>query len=175
MDRCGFNLLAPEMKLRPFRTDFNPASWETLPKDTTDALSDGDSIDLGGRALTAVHSPGHTPDSICLLEEDSRILFSGDTIDTGPMYAHLPGADRHAYARTARRLAGDFSGVVGDILRANGARYRTYPSMLARVADAFDEVASGEGIFEYTYDCFMDPVRHAVFDDFSVVVPKAAS
>jgi hypothetical protein len=66
-DRCGFNLLAPEMKMPPFPTDFDPASWEILPKDSTDTLSDGDSIDLGGRALTVVHSPGHTPDSICLL------------------------------------------------------------------------------------------------------------
>jgi glyoxylase-like metal-dependent hydrolase (beta-lactamase superfamily II) len=163
------------MKLRPFPTDFDPASWELLPKDPTDTLSDGDSIDLGGRALTVVHSPGHTPDSICLLQEDSRILFSGDAIHTGPMYAHSPGADLHAYARTARRLAGEFSGVVDDILCAHGARYRTYLSMLARVADAFVEVASGGGIFEYTYDCFMDPVRHAVFDDFSVVVTKTAS
>jgi glyoxylase-like metal-dependent hydrolase (beta-lactamase superfamily II) len=175
MDRCGFNVLAPEMKMRQFPSDFDPAAWEILPVNPTRTVSDGDSIDLGGRALTVVHSPGHTPDSICLLEEDSRILFSGDTIDTGPLYAHLPGADLHAYARTARRMASDFSDVVDDILCAHGARYRTYPSMLTRVADAFDEVARGGGIFEDTYDCFMDPVRQAVFDDFSVVLPPTTS
>jgi hypothetical protein len=32
-------------------------------------------------------------------------------------------------------LAGEFSDVVDDILCAHGARYRTYPSMLTRVAD----------------------------------------
>ncbi len=30
--------------------------------------------------LAVIHTPGHTPGSICLYNEDSKILFSGDTV-----------------------------------------------------------------------------------------------
>ncbi len=43
-------------------------------------LKDGDLIDIGGSILRVVHTPGHTPGSICLYELESKSLFSGDTI-----------------------------------------------------------------------------------------------
>ncbi len=41
-------------------------------------IAEGDSIDLGGRRLVVIGVPGHTAGSVCLLEPDARILFSGD-------------------------------------------------------------------------------------------------
>jgi glyoxylase-like metal-dependent hydrolase (beta-lactamase superfamily II) len=44
-------------------------------------LSDGDTIDLGQDVrLSVVHTPGHTPGSVCLYWEGGRVLFSGDAI-----------------------------------------------------------------------------------------------
>jgi hydroxyacylglutathione hydrolase len=44
-------------------------------------LTDGEVIRFGESALTAIHTPGHTPGSTCfLLEGDNPILFSGDTL-----------------------------------------------------------------------------------------------
>ncbi len=43
-------------------------------------LKDNMSIDLGDVALTVLHTPGHTPGSICLYEPQSKSLFSGDTV-----------------------------------------------------------------------------------------------
>lgn len=43
-------------------------------------LKDGDKIDLGSSILSVIHTPGHTPGSICLYEPESKSLFSGDTI-----------------------------------------------------------------------------------------------
>lgn len=171
MDRCGFSVLGPEMKMRRFPVDFDPASWSINPPEPTSTLNDGDTIDLGGRALTVLHTPGHTPDSICLLDEDNRILFSGDTIDTGPMYVHLPGADLSTYTATTRQLAEKVGDLVDDILCAHGARYRTYPSALRRIADAFAEICSGRALYIDSLDCFSQPVREVLFDDFSIVVP----
>lgn len=37
-------------------------------------------IDLIGETFQIIHTPGHTPGSICLLHKKSKILFSGDTI-----------------------------------------------------------------------------------------------
>ena len=43
-------------------------------------LTDGAEIDLGDSTLRVIHTPGHTPGSICLYEVQSKSLFSGDTV-----------------------------------------------------------------------------------------------
>ena len=41
---------------------------------------EGDRIDLGGHVLTPLYTPGHTIGSICVLDESTGSLFSGDTV-----------------------------------------------------------------------------------------------
>jgi len=43
-------------------------------------LAEGHIIDLGGLSLEVIHTPGHTPGSICFYEANSKSLFSGDTV-----------------------------------------------------------------------------------------------
>lgn len=43
-------------------------------------LENQDKINLIGENFKIIHTPGHTPGSICLLHEESKTLFSGDTI-----------------------------------------------------------------------------------------------
>jgi glyoxylase-like metal-dependent hydrolase (beta-lactamase superfamily II) len=56
---------------------------DPVPK-ANQELSDGQKIKLGSEALEVIHTPGHTPGSICLLsdkqENGERYLFSGDTL-----------------------------------------------------------------------------------------------
>ena len=49
----------------------------------------GDTIQVGRFPLTFIHTPGHTPGSMCFLLEGHPILFSGDTLFPGG-----PGATR---------------------------------------------------------------------------------
>src|SRR5215475_9611505 len=63
------------------------STWSYRPTTATRTLRDGDQVELGGRDLTVLHTPGHPPDSICLLDERNGVLFGGDTINTGPIYA----------------------------------------------------------------------------------------
>ncbi len=44
----------------------------------THALSEGDTLTLGGEKLTVLHTPGHTPGSVCFDAGD--VLFTGDTL-----------------------------------------------------------------------------------------------
>lgn len=50
-------------------------------------FDDGDSITLGSVTLHALHTPGHSPDSISILVRDAdgteQVLFSGDTLFVG--------------------------------------------------------------------------------------------
>ena len=39
-------------------------------------------FDLGGRVVTFFETPGHTPGSICLYDENTHWLFAGDTAGT---------------------------------------------------------------------------------------------
>ena len=44
----------------------------------TRPLQDGDTLELAGRTLRALHRPGHSPSDTIFWDEDRRILFSGD-------------------------------------------------------------------------------------------------
>ncbi len=44
------------------------------------ALAHGDRLTGDGWALTAVHTPGHAPDHLCLALEGTGVLFSGDHV-----------------------------------------------------------------------------------------------
>lgn len=43
-------------------------------------LRDGQVLDLGDVVLEVLHTPGHSPESICLYEPKSKSLFCGDTV-----------------------------------------------------------------------------------------------
>ena len=64
----------------------------------------GMKIDLGGRQLDLLHTPGHSPDSVSLWDATANILFAADFIYPGPLYAQIPGADLKAYLDTAELL-----------------------------------------------------------------------
>ncbi len=64
-------------------------------------------IDLGGRALRVLSTPGHTPSSVSLYDPATHRLFAGDYIYPTTLYAFLPGASLSAYHATARRLLAD--------------------------------------------------------------------
>lgn len=51
-------------------------NWGHMPK--INPLHDGQVLDLGGRKLTVYHIPGHTAGSCVFLDDQSRIVFSGD-------------------------------------------------------------------------------------------------
>ncbi len=53
-------------------------------------LEDGDTIQIGKTGLTVIHTPGHTPGSICIHAEGN--LFTGDTLFVGAVgRTDLPG------------------------------------------------------------------------------------
>jgi glyoxylase-like metal-dependent hydrolase (beta-lactamase superfamily II) len=69
-------------------------------------LAPGAILDLGGRALRVLSTPGHTPSSVALFDATNRRLFVGDFIYPTTLYAFLPGASLSAYQATARMLLG---------------------------------------------------------------------
>jgi glyoxylase-like metal-dependent hydrolase (beta-lactamase superfamily II) len=67
-------------------------------------IKPGGIIDLGGRKLTVLSTPGHTPTSVSLYDPAGHRLFTGDYIYPTTLYAFGPGASRSVYHDTAQRL-----------------------------------------------------------------------
>jgi hydroxyacylglutathione hydrolase len=61
-------------------------------------------IDLGGRRLRVLATPGHTSTSVSLYDGSRHQLFVGDFIYPGNLYAFLPDASRSAYHDTTKNL-----------------------------------------------------------------------
>ncbi|MEQ1951337.1 MBL fold metallo-hydrolase [Mesorhizobium yinganensis] len=68
-------------------------------------VENGDTVDLCDRRLTVLHTPGHSPGSLSLLEADSGLLFCADTVHDGHIWDDIPGADRAALLMSHERLA----------------------------------------------------------------------
>lgn len=64
-------------------------------------LKDGDVFDLGGRTLEVIHTPGHSPGSVCLLNKEERLLFTGDMVNVSMA---LTGHDFREYNASLRKL-----------------------------------------------------------------------
>ncbi len=64
----------------------------------------GAEIDLGQRKLEVIHTPGHSPESISLLDSQAGIMFAADYVYPGSLYAQIPGADLADYLSTAESL-----------------------------------------------------------------------
>jgi glyoxylase-like metal-dependent hydrolase (beta-lactamase superfamily II) len=84
---------------------FSAETYASAPFAITRRVADGDTLDLGGIRLEVLLTPGHAPDSLCLLDRERRMLWSGDTLYPATLYAHLPGSSFADYARSAARLA----------------------------------------------------------------------
>ena len=57
-------------------------------------IEDDSVIEVGRLRLHTIHTPGHTPGSMCFLVEGSPVLFSGDTLfPGGPGNTKFPGGD----------------------------------------------------------------------------------
>jgi glyoxylase-like metal-dependent hydrolase (beta-lactamase superfamily II) len=85
-----------------------PVSWSPL--------ADGDEVPAGDGRLRVIGTPGHAPDHLCLLDEDSRTLFAGDllmrdgTVVIPPTYGgslarYLASLERVVALAPARALA----------------------------------------------------------------------
>lgn len=62
-------------------------------------------IDLGNIQLTLLSVPGHTPESVALLDRTSNRLFAGDFIYPSSIFAFLPGASLQDYRSSAHHVA----------------------------------------------------------------------
>ena len=76
----------------------------------TDTYAEGSILNIAGLYIHVLHTPGHTPGSVCLLIADA--MFSGDTLFAGSMgRCDFPGSsifDMRKSLKKLYNLAGDY-------------------------------------------------------------------
>lgn len=149
---------------KPPSADFDPKTYQILPWKRGDIIKDGQIIDLGGRKIEVLETPGHAPDEVCLLDRDTRLLFMGDLFYLSALYANLEESDFATYKASVDRLAAfeqevDYLMTPHNVPKVNA----TYLSKLKEAFQAVEEKSAPSveinGALEYK------------FDGFSVIVP----
>ncbi|MGA3023807.1 MAG: MBL fold metallo-hydrolase [Bryobacteraceae bacterium] len=133
--------LAPDAICGRLPQGFDRATYATRPWKITAYIHDGDRIDLGGRSLEVMATPGHTPDSISLLDRANGLLFTGDTFYPAPIWLFRPETDLAAYGASIRRLAA-LAPQIRVVLGEHNIPVAP-PSSLTRLVTAFEAVRAG--------------------------------
>ncbi len=139
------------------------------------ALHDGDDIELGNTRVKVLHTPGHSPDSVCLVVTDLKrgpepwFVLTGDTLFVGAVgRPDLPGR--------ARENAAQLYASIHDKLL-------TLPDDLEIYPGHFSGSVCGTGLsgkptstvaFEKRWNPTLSLDRHAFIDSLSEVPPKPA-
>lgn len=151
--------LAPDRVCGKLPAGVQPGSYSIRPFKVTHRVKDGERIPLGGRELQVVFTPGHTPDSLCLLDRANGLLFTGDTFYPGPIYLFTPETDFTAYTKSVAKLA-KLAPKLSLLLPAHNVPVAV-PDFLNRLADAVQKVQTGtvkptltEGRREYSFQGF---------------------
>ena len=81
-----------------------PPQMTAGPLYYTNTYSDGSFVEEAGLSFKVLHTPGHTPGSVCLMCEN--VLFSGDTLFWGSCgRTDLPGGSWSTIQASLKRLA----------------------------------------------------------------------
>jgi glyoxylase-like metal-dependent hydrolase (beta-lactamase superfamily II) len=166
----------PENFTEGYPDGFDPASYAIHPidREKIHPIHDGDVLDIGDRKLQVLHTPGHSPDSIMLLDRENRALFTGDTFYPDWLYAFMSGtwgeSNLHDYYATLQRI----SELVPELeyLFCSHVKALAEPQVLLEVAKAIKTLldkseTNHEAVVLYGQDCI---VHH--FDGFSIVTKK---
>ena len=161
-EQCLRDLFTEGAVWMPLPEGFDKETCRTREWTVTGYVADGDVIDLGGRSLEVLFTPGHSPDSLSLFEAGRRTVYVGDTFYPAPLYAHLHGGDFEAYRASAARLATLADRV--DLVATGHNEPVQGGAILVETRDAFEAVAAGREPDETT-----DSAAIHAFDTFSII------
>jgi len=160
------NSLQGDSLWKPLPQGFIPTDWSIPPVEPTSTLKDGDNIELGNRTLEVIWTPGHSPGSICLLDEKNRIIFTGDTFFPGPLYAYSDDVDLDSYIASIDRLANRTEEF--DRMCSGHNDPWVDSEVIHRVAEAFQTILDGGG--EFRED---GGIRRYYFEKFDILIKSS--
>lgn len=151
--------VAPEALCRELPGGLEADDYAIRPYRVTRRIEDGEMIDLGGRRLEVIATPGHTPDAAMLLDPEAGLLFTGDSFYEGPIYLFAPETDLAAYRTSIERVA-----ALADELTMLLPGHNTPvsdPQLLVRLREVLEAIDAGTLVPDldgggrlYSFDAF---------------------
>jgi len=92
--------------------------------------------------VEVIAAPGHTPDSIALIDRENKLLFTGDTYYPAPIWLYRPETDLAAYEKSIARLAA-LAPEVNTVLGAHNIPV-AQPEVLPALVQAFADLQAGK-------------------------------
>lgn len=131
--------------------DFNVNDYIFFQGKPTKVLNDHDIIDIGGREIEVLHTPGHSPGHLCFWERNKGYLFTGDLVYKDILFAYYPSTDPEAYLTSLEKVA---ALPVKNVFPAHHS-LDIHPEILIRMREAFRQLKAdgklhhGSGTFNY--------------------------
>lgn len=131
--------------------EFDINTYRFFQGKPTKILYGGEHIDLGGRIIEVLHTPGHSPGHMCFWEPSTGYLFTGDLVYKGTLTAWFPSTDPKAYLKSLKMTA---TLPVKKVFPAHHS-LDIQPEILNRMQDAFEnlkvkgKLCHGSGTFDY--------------------------
>ena len=131
--------------------NFDVNSYKIFQGAPTRVLRDRDTIDIGGRIIRVLHTPGHSPGHLCFWEKESGYLFTGDLVYKDTLFAYYPSTDPKAYLNSLEKISLLPAKKVFPAHHSLDIR----PEIIIRMRDAFRDLEKkgllhhGSGTFDY--------------------------
>ena len=160
-------LLAENLVMKPWPKGVNPSGLSVPPFKVSRWLTDGDRIDLGGRVLEVIHTPGEAADHICLLDRTGRVLFCGDLLLQGPVWTHLEGGSVSDLISSYRRLM-SYLPEFDRLMPGHNEPFLDKGLLPESLAGA-EKVASGDAEYQEIVDPWNRSLRRFVLGRFEIL------
>jgi glyoxylase-like metal-dependent hydrolase (beta-lactamase superfamily II) len=141
---------------------------EVKASHATTLLSGGERIDLGGRILEIMHTPGHSPGGIVAVDHNNGIIFTTDVAYLAPLYAYAPTTNLVDYRRSLLEMERIASRMRVAYPSHNQTPFD--PAKIKQMRLAFDSILEGR-----RPDGVDETIARHVFGEFSVLVPASFS
>lgn len=130
---------------------FDVGAYRLFQGTPTRVLQGGETIDLGGRTITVLHTPGHAPGHMCFWEEARGYLFTGDLVYKGTIDAYYPSTDPAACLSSLRLLAALPARKIFPGHHSLDISPEMIPSMVSALETlrADGKLRHGSGLFDY--------------------------
>jgi glyoxylase-like metal-dependent hydrolase (beta-lactamase superfamily II) len=132
--------------------EFNIDNYKVYTGEPAGILDDNEIIDIGSRKIKIIHTPGHSPGHICLLEEEKGYLYTGDLVYKGTLYAFYPSTDPVLFKESIDKIS-NLKGVT-KILPAHN-ELNVEVNLIDSIKNALKEIEDkgmlkqGRGVFDF--------------------------
>lgn len=98
--------LAPDTFWKNIPAEFSFEHYENKPFDIDKFVNDREIIDIGNRPIEVVFIPGHSTDSIMLVDKNNRMMLTGDSFYPAPIYLFLEESSFEDYFESVQLMLG---------------------------------------------------------------------